>query len=276
MKLKFIIKTVLILISFSIVNVIIIQYLNRFYNDKNDENALYIWGDSQTYQGVDIELLKKKLGIKVYSSAKHGAGVYDFLVFTRNIPPNSNVLIGLSQFILLRAKASDYNRTGIEFNSLTNLLRCNYSIQEVFKILSQNLKIYKDLFLDKTYLNDSCNVKEISKNLEFYDLFYDTLPKYYFSKMKLFKIGMQKLKVSEYILLLFLIWFVKQKKFTYKKVLNDIQSIGDEFAVSSLYVNQINCDSCFYDLSHLNKLGADLLSSKILKMFKDWIKFKNL
>ena len=52
-------------------------YLNQSFEKKD---AIFLWGDSQTSFGIDLNELSNTLEKKVYSSAFPGAGVYDFLL----------------------------------------------------------------------------------------------------------------------------------------------------------------------------------------------------
>ena len=60
------------------------NYFESFKNSLgSSKDALFIWGDSQTYQGLDIDVLEINTDKAILSSAVHGAGIYDFL----NIQP---------------------------------------------------------------------------------------------------------------------------------------------------------------------------------------------
>ena len=86
-----------------VITVIINLAAFNFYAPK-DIDACYLWGDSQIYQGIDISYLNAYGSRKYYSSAQHGAGVYDFLVFTETVPKKSRVIISISHPALIRKK----------------------------------------------------------------------------------------------------------------------------------------------------------------------------
>ena len=57
-----------------------------YYNSIDfDENRVLIWGDSQTYQGIDLKLFQTFSGKQAVTWAQHGAGVYDFLCFAERV-----------------------------------------------------------------------------------------------------------------------------------------------------------------------------------------------
>ena len=78
---------VLIVLCFGIILKVQNNYFDSFKTTLRDsKNTLFIWGDSQTYQGLDLDVLKSNTDRAILSSAVHGAGVYDFLIFTELVP----------------------------------------------------------------------------------------------------------------------------------------------------------------------------------------------
>ena len=69
----------------------------------------------------------------VFTAAQHGAGVYDFLVFTERVPKNAIVVVALSKLVQLRRLKKDRNRSGLSFWALKVLYSNNYSIEELKK-----------------------------------------------------------------------------------------------------------------------------------------------
>ena len=89
--------------------VLVYTVLDRYYNPSRDdiEDVIYMWGDSQLYQGIDLSLFAKQTGKTIYSAAKHGAGVYDFLVFAQRVPKHAHVIISVSKLVQVRRKEMD-------------------------------------------------------------------------------------------------------------------------------------------------------------------------
>ena len=73
------IKKLFILFNIVLILVVVTFYgIDTYWNNKSPENSIFIWGDSQTQQGIDLEHLNKEIKETVYSAARHGAGMYDF------------------------------------------------------------------------------------------------------------------------------------------------------------------------------------------------------
>ena len=103
------------------------------------EDSLFIWGDSQIYSGLDLEVLQSETNRIVFSSAEHGSGVYDFIIFTKMVPESSDVLIAISEPVQIRPKKLDLNRSGFSYSALRLLYKNNYSLQELLIIIKNNL-----------------------------------------------------------------------------------------------------------------------------------------
>ena len=91
---KFIKKIIFFSIIILKITFVLFYMMQIYYNHSfSDKNAIFIWGDSQAYHGIDLEELSAITNKNIYSSAFHGAGVYDFLLFTERISPNSKVIV---------------------------------------------------------------------------------------------------------------------------------------------------------------------------------------
>ena len=112
------IKRLVIFLLVAIVPAIVIAIWPKLSLDRN---TTYFWGDSQTVQGIDLNVFSINRNVVVKTTAAHGAGVYDFLVFANNVPNNTNCVVGFSQCCLLRSKAHDNNRSGIDVKMLKEL-----------------------------------------------------------------------------------------------------------------------------------------------------------
>ena len=130
---------------FGLILSFLMSFMLATYNQRKTElkenigNSLFIWGDSQIYQGLDLEVLKNKTNRLVFSSAHHGSGVYDFIIFTEMVPESSDVLIAISEPVQMRSKKLDLNRSGFSYSSLRLLYKNNYSLQELLMIIRKNL-----------------------------------------------------------------------------------------------------------------------------------------
>ena len=267
---RFIINTLLfpigLIISYGLYYFCYNAYLNSSFNNKD---AVFIWGDSQAYQGLDLHILSTKLEKKVYTSAHHGAGVYDFLVFTEQVPKNSEVIVSISKLVQVRRKENDFNRSGLSIWALRKLYDNAYTIKEIESILKRNKRPSSNIS-ESTELYAYSDSMQIGVPLSRFESYYQEIPPFLDEKQNLYLIGIKNLikKNSK-------ISFIE---FPYHKELERIENLSpikkktdyfidqigelfDEYEVDSI---KLNIDkNIFTDLSHLNSLGAKDLSKKL-------------
>jgi hypothetical protein len=192
-------KKFLIQLSLFLTIVIALNYIYIFYidnlpqNAKSSKNAIFIWGDSQTCQGLNLKMMKELTGKYIYSSAKHGAGIYDFLVFADKVPENSTVLVAISKPVQLRKLNKDRNLSGTSLFSLIQLYENNYSSSDIYSIFQKNL-IPINFYEVSTKLNpckDSLNYKS---QILIYKNIFSQIPYYLNDKQNLYLEGIKKLK----------------------------------------------------------------------------------
>jgi hypothetical protein len=262
-----------------IISIIILYHLifDYLYNKKEKDNSIFIWGDSQAYQGIDLERLREKTGLNVYSAAKHGAGVYDFLVFANMVPENSTVLVAISKPCILRRKDSDYNMSGLSISSLYNLYLNNYSILEITKIAKNNISSLNELFVEKSYLYPLKNQIIITEKLESIKKVYKVKPGYVKDKINLYLKGLQVLENKG--------CKIKLIYFPYEKALKEVEKSSEINELNTIHniiihkfknlnieivnLNLTKDKRVFYDFTHLNQYGAiqvsEFLAIRVLK-----------
>lgn len=272
--LRFIYKTLLFLILIPLIYLVLYISVDLFFNSPKAEDSLFIWGDSQTYQGIDLKELKNKTGKEIHTTARHGAGVYDFLVFVEKVPENSEVLIAISKPVQLRRKEMDRNRSGISLYALKSLLNNNYSWSEIFQILRKNKRPTR-LFLSNTTMYDYADSITIGEPIELFENIYKTVPSYLNDKQNLYIEGIKQLKSKRCKIYLI--------DFPYHKLLNGIENnspIKNQtdvfFEKIRIEANCIKLDSLYlnsekqvmHDLTHLNCYGAKQVSEFIGEKIK--------
>lgn len=262
--------TIIIITSFAV----IYYTVNRIINEKSADNSIFIWGDSQAYQGLNLELMSELTGKKVYSAAKHGAGIYDFLVFTEKVPKESIVIVAISKPVQLRRKSKDRNTSGILIWALNALAENNYSSVEVNDILYKNIAL-PIIFTSKNNLYPYADSIVLEEPISLFESIYSKKPSYLDDKKALYVLGIKKL-IEKRCELTFI-------DFPYHSILNSIEtkSTVREFTekfkmeVYSLF-NDAKIDSIFldnsktlmHDLTHLNVLGANKLTEEIVRKMK--------
>jgi hypothetical protein len=243
-------------------------------NEIQDKKGLFIWGDSQVYRGIDLEVLEKKNNVTIYSSAIHGAGVYDFLIFTEKVPKNSRVIIALSRPTQIRPKQLDYNRSGLSLSALEILYTNNYRFSELNQII-QNNKSIVNIFKNRSELfkyNDSIVYLEPMSRLI---KAHKQIPDFLLDKQEIYLTGIKNLnsKGCNIIFMEFpyhpnlakLEAKSKIKKET-EKFKQKVFHLYSKIKLDSLDLN--NDRQKMHDLTHLNQEGAKEVSiflSPILK-----------
>lgn len=272
---KFIIKTLLFPLGLILSYVLIYFCFNAYLNSPfSKKNTVFIWGDSQAYRGIDLKELSKAIEKQVYTSAHHGAGVYDFLLFTDQVPKNSEVIVSISKLVQIRRKENDYNRSGLSLWALEQLYKNNYSLKEIIIILKSNIKP-KSNISESTSLYAYSDSMQIGVPLSRFKSYYQKIPSFLDDKQNLYLIGIQNLKNKNCK-----ITFIE---FPYHKELEKIENQSpikektDDFVyqIGNLFkdyeIDTIKFDvnkNIFKDLSHLNCLGAKEFSKKLGKNMK--------
>ena len=189
----FLLKLIKFAIIFPIVFIIAYFVSTLFIDNMTSDNSIFIWGDSQAYQGIDLEILKQETNAKVYTAAQHGAGAYDFLIFAEKVPANSTVVMALSKPVQLRRKSKDKNRSGISLKALKALMNNGYSLLEVGIILAKNPKP-TSIFSETTSMYPYADSIFLAEPISVFEKIHENVPAYLSSKQELLLYGIQQLK----------------------------------------------------------------------------------
>ncbi len=235
----------------------------------NDSQAIYVWGDSRTYQGLDLDYLRKATARNVYGFSKHGAGVYTFLTFAELVPENSIVLLGINDTILIRNPDTDYSRSNLSFSAISELLREKYPLMTVVNVIEKNLSAFFSLNLEHSPKPD--NTKEASNNDDlavFVKFYSEQKPDYYAIKWKLIGNGIKQLEAKHCkIIIIEFPVSTDISNLMRKSAYANFSRELIEFKTSSVHVytgiKLISDKSLFYDHSHLNTKGRELMTKYI-------------
>lgn len=259
-----------------LVGIISIIYLSLDFlkNSKKSNGSIFLWGDSQLYQGVNTKLLRKLTGKEIHSSARHGSGIYDFLVFAESVPDNSVVVVGFSKPMQMRRKEEDGCSLGFSFNALFNLYKNNYSWGEVIEIVDKNRKVENKFVRDHMLypINDSIVINEPLSLL----IGYAERPYFLDDRQTLYLSGLKRLFEKECQIVI--------AEFPFHKILLDIENKSvvrndlEKFRREVLgFCNVQKPDTLqlyeernlMYDLTHLNEFGANFYTKYLAKMIKE-------
>jgi len=249
-----------------------IYYQNRTQAVKIVDNTkVYVWGDSQTVQGFDLDVLRKQTNLEFYSMAVAGGGIYDFACFVNLVPENSKIIIGVSSTMFLRSEYLDYNRTRMDWNAFFNAGISGYSISTLKNII---LKNYKPLVVfpkksENYLLGSNLNRLQQEKIEENY------LIGVAFSKKRLsfFIKYLNKLKAKGCSVLL-----VHIPKSELLGEVEDLPEISNSLNFISSRIEEVIDDQKqlkielsqddFYDVTHLNRQGAKKFSAYLIPYIK--------
>ena len=269
-----------------IISISFIQSRSLGQSTKNP-NSIYIWGDSQLYQGVNVSQLSNITKKEVFSLAQHGSGVYDLMVFSNRVPKGSTVLMQIPKGAQKRALSLDRNDSGLNLFAFKILWKNNYSISDLFSIFRKNIFTYPKF---NTYSDSWAYHEEIQDNAHKKLIFesYHNIPSLIFDKQNIILIAISTLLSKNCKILLIEIPFNSvldelEKHSKLKNIYNIFQKrMIEELSltnIDSIYLNNEN--NIFYDLTHLNVLGNKILTDSLaisLNNLKEleYIKFKKI
>jgi hypothetical protein len=272
----FIKKSIYYLIFILIFPIVIHCLIGLYYNYKNSNNTIFIWGDSQTYSGLDLAVLNEETGKMILSAAQRGAGVYDFLVFTQYVPPNSTVLVAISKPVQIRPKNMDINMLGLSLNALLILYQNDYSFNDIFNIAKKNVKFNGDIFETTKPLYPYADTIVYLEPISEFENQYKDIPVYIRNKQNIIIEGIKILQKKNCN-----IFFIE---FPYHPILTQIENkspikpLTDKFTmqVLNLFKNKYTSETIqldtsrmmMYDLTHLNEIGAIEVSRQLGKRMK--------
>ena len=249
--------------------------------------SIYMWGDSQLYQGVNVNKLSMITEREVFSFAQHGSGVYDLMVFVDQVPNGSTILLQIPKGAQKRKLSLDRNDSGLNLFAFKVLWDNNYSISDLFYIFRKNIFLlprfnkYSDSWAYHDKLQDNLHKKLMFES-------YKNIPSYIFDKQNIILIGINVLLSKNCKILLIEIPMHSilnelEKKSKLKNV-HDLfeKKIIKEFNLTLVdSISLINQKNIFYDLTHFNIIGNKMLTDSLAFRLNnlesvEYIKFKKI
>jgi hypothetical protein len=237
--------------------------VDYFINKKELEGKkIYIWGDSQLYDALNLDTLNKYYPNTFVSASKPGNGVYDFLLFAYKVERNSKCIIQISKQLSIRKYNLDRNLSGLSFKAIYTLLLNGYPLKEIIRIVGINIKPQK-LFSSQY----NCNKPII--NTELQKKYYPQVYKYYTennkyidTKLKVYALGFDILKEKNCKVCFIVLprtssiqWLTRTSNIGSKQYKFD-STLFNDFSINNFLYLSIS-DSMFYDLVHLNGKGCE-------------------
>jgi len=265
-------SSITLLLSCSLLAIVIINDQKQIKS--NNKNSIFLWGDSQAHQAINIEELSKSTKREIFSSAEHGNGVYDLMTFSYHVPRESQVILQISKPAQIRRLSRDRNASGLNWSSIKILSDNNYKKSDIFRIIIRNL-------FQNTRSNNYSGLHPYHEEIKFdsleYNLIsetYSRVPDYIFDKQAIIITAIDNLlqKNCE-ILMIELPYHPILKEIETNSVLGKITDSFKETLCERFHINSIDTvkilseKNIFYDLTHFNKIGnkiiTDYLSMKI-------------
>lgn len=275
---KLFLKRFLLFIIFIItIHILIYKVIDKKSSFVNSDKALFIFGDSQILQGIDLKELSIQTGLDTYSAARQGAGIYDFYVFVDKVPNNSRILLSISKLSQVRPFDYEANTSPFNVNALYSLYFVDYNINDFKKIIMGAIKFpTQDFYINNYKLYPSYDSLTINQPISTFKERYSIPLNDLVKKQELYLFGIKKL-INKNCNIIFI-------EFPYHSTLKSYDEnshLQDNFinfrvSISSLYSNfkietlQINKDkNIMYDFSHLNYRGANLLTKKLAERINE-------
>jgi len=235
-----------------------------------DRNCVFVWGDSQMYQGLDVSLLRNKLGKQILTSARPGSGIYDFLVSEKNIPNNAVSVVSFPEGTFLREPIWDNNRTGFELSCLQVLFWAGCPLEECLRIANLNRQhvLYK-AFANSHILHPYSNSIAYSDRLSGFCGMFTEKKDYFCWKAEAYHQGISCLSKKHCQIVLLQFPFEQQVENCACNSINRHLSDSLKFDLIKEYGMKLDTlvlhsDSLLmHDLSHMNEVGAQMLTHQI-------------
>ena len=239
------------------------------------ENGVFVWGDSQMFQGLDDSLLGKELGKRILSSAEHGSGIYDFLVCEKCIPNNALCIFAFPEGALLRNPLLDYNRKRLDFSCLKILLKASCPLDNCWQIIKLNLRsVSYPLFSESHSLFSYSDIIVYPEPLSGFCGMFSEKKDYFEWKAKSYEMGLQDLYDKHNQIILIQFPFEQQVENCARNSINRHLTDSLKFELVEKYALKydsivLHSDSLLmHDLSHMNEVGARMLTYQIADILR--------
>lgn len=248
-------------------------YTYMTYKTELPHADVYVWGDSRMYWGVNTEQMERLIGKEVVCTAQEGAGAYDMMVFVDRVANHSTCILGYSDCVLFRYHEQDYNRSGCDWRVLAEMgMATEYSTSELYGIAKLNTWKPKQL---ETAAHEYFACADTVVTPEpwdgWYAMYTNEFP-HFASKGICYERAIRRLFDKDCrVVLLDLPGYPEMERLAgegskNKQLSDSVRTrIIEEYHLSVDTIT-IHSDSLlYYDLSHLNALGAKMLTEQLSK-----------
>lgn len=243
-------------------------YAYESYHTRLPQADIYVWGDSRMYWGLNMEQLQNELGKQVVATQQEGASVYDMLVMVDRVPKQTTCIVGLSECVLFRNPKSDYNRSGFNIWAIGQMLRLpKYSCSQIHNIIKLNK--WRPKYVETTrhdYFEYYDTIATPEPMLGWITEYNDPKP-YFEAKSQAYQIAIRRLIKKNCRVILLDFPPAEQVELMAQSSPN--RPLTENFVKELMTSYRLNGDTLIldspqrlhYDLSHLNKIGASMVST---------------
>lgn len=270
---KFLFKIFLyIIFGFIVCLSICVIYTKQIKHQQDTECHIYIWGDSQIYQGIDISRLSALKNESILSSAEHGAGVYDLAVFADMVPDSSICIVGFSEACLYRKTSRDNNRSGMNIVALESLFKSGYKINDLYQICFNNQFLPKQILSTRCGLYEYSDTISLPESVEGWCKMFAVENECHLHKKTAYLMSLETLsnKGCGIIMVSFplysLLYECTSTSINRKHTNKFKSKIIQQFNADEYTIILKNDSLLMHDLSHLNEVGSRRVTSELAKL----------
>jgi hypothetical protein len=159
---------------------------HHWLRTRNDPSAIYVIGDSRTYNAVDLTELRARTGRTFYSYMQHAMSDYSFLKFAEMVPPGATVLFGPSWGLLVRDKDDASYSSGYSLKGLRMLLTGAGEYWHFRKIFIMNrIPLEAPFFQDTPYPLDELDEPRTGNQEEVRAFYTEAKPPWFAAKKQI-------------------------------------------------------------------------------------------
>lgn len=233
---------------------------------------VFVWGDSDIYRGMMLDLFSKGTGKVCKSSAYEGAGCYDFLVFAHEVPPKSTCFVGFSDWCFMKEMHLDGNRAGLSSKPFYSLVKLGWDPKSLWMIAKENRfrPSVNFQYCHTTY--PDLDTMVVSGSIDSWSKFFDNSDSYIDKKFLSYELGIKELaeKNCKIIAVMFPICTelenaVRCSRNREKE--NELKARMVEEYDMKVHDLVLQDDRLLmYDWFHLNNRGAELATQSLIDM----------
>lgn len=268
---RFLVKLAIFSLLFPVVYIAAYSAVRAAYIRSLDlpENALYVWGDSQGYLGLDLQRLSELTERPVLSFATHGSGMNDLYVFADSVPADSDVLICAGLPMLIRETDRDFHRSGLSLRGILGMVRGPYSWKNLWYVFRMNRDPLNVVVRQESPAAYPVTETPSLKRREAYAIDDESmeLPAFYLQRIPLFRGGIDVLesKGCHVTIVPFPLSAANSQR-RWEKLYEEFRPLEGEHVILADHPRLSTDRNLMYDISHFNSDGREEMTEYVGKV----------